>query len=227
MYDINVRGNLSDVTKTSLAQIFEHMDADGTLHWLDYSLEPFESKKGENWGNALAVLTIEMAKNKFDYQADSAKYKLLKKSLLSKKSKFHLNEKSVLLWADALSRKENNSETVLSEEMRKSFTDELEALQNSNGSWSQSSVLGLGTYQNDAYSTAISAIGLISAGKRNTASVKKAVAWMMQNNSGSTNGLSSYPSVSINRPTRALNNGFSTDVATSYVALALKMYLER
>lgn len=221
-YDMNTTGRLSDVTKKSLEQIFTYMDPDGTIHWLDYNLEPFESKNGENWGNALAVLTVEMARKELGFTVNNPKYDLLKQTLLSKQSEFHLQEKAVLLWANSYTN------TVLPASTVDSYKSDIVRKQKSDGSFSREDILGMGDNKSDPYSTAIALIGLISAGDGSTDTAKKAAHWLMTNPSAianSTNSLN-YQSRSLNRPNRPLNNAFSTDIGTSYAALALKMFSE-
>lgn len=225
MYDISNRTELSATTLKSMNRIFETMDADGHLHWLDYNLQPFESKKGELWGNSMAILTIEMAKKYSDYQPPAANYHKLKTYVLGRSSKLKPHEMSVLLWADSYSS--NNK--ILTPHLFNSYVSKIKNSQNANGSWSQKAVLGMGDNKQNTYATAISLIGLIKAGQGNSQAVHKAAKWLTdQQQTGDFlsmgDGTSLWNATSMNRVGSLLNDSFASDVATSYSALALQMY---
>ena len=221
-YDVANNSQLSNSTLKSMDRIFENMDSNGKIHWLDYALEPFESKKGELWGNSIAVLAIEMARSHFNYQPNINSYKILKNYVMSKKSQFKPHEKSVLLWANSLNKKNR----VLSLQESNNYIKDIVLNQKMDGSWNQSSILGQGKNTSDAYSTSIALIGLISSSKNETTEIKKGVLWLTENIKQISDS-NAWTELSMNRPTRSLNNSFATDAATSYASLALKMYNEK
>ncbi len=224
MHDQARKTELQAVTLKSIDRIFEQIGDDGKLHWLDFGLEPFESKNAELWGNAFAILTIEMAQKKSKYKAPELKYQNLKHSLLSEPSKLNLNEKSILLWAHSISK------NVLTPQLARQFVAELKAVQNKNGSWNQAAILKLGQDKEDVYSTAIALLAMAKM-KSKTVSMDRAAEWLIsKQQTGKDFGLNSeftfWASSSMNRKNSNLNNLFSVDTATSYAILALRAYLE-
>ncbi len=222
MYDQARKTDLQPVTLKAVDRIFEQLDSNHLLHWLDFNLQPFESKAAELWGNSFAILAIETAQKKSSYRAPQEKYKAMKNALLSKPEKLNLNEKSILLWAHSLSK------SVLSPELFKQFVLDLKKSQNKNGSWNQKAVLNMGTNTEDTYSTSIALLALVKSkvrGKKVTA----AADWLTaQQKTVQTFGLSSaytfWPSTSMNRTDSNMNNLFASDSATGYATLALKAY---
>ncbi|MEK6627216.1 MAG: hypothetical protein AABY53_01190 [Bdellovibrionota bacterium] len=224
MYDISNRSELSTNTLKSMNRIFETMDADGHLHWLDYNLQPFESKKSELWGNSMALLTIEMAKKHSNYQPPS-EYTKLKAYMLKNVSKLKPHEMSVMLWANSMA----SSNRLLKPGLAKFFADKIRNSQNENGSWNQKTVLGQGENKQNIYTTAISFIGLIKAGQGNTQAAHKAAKWLSdQQQTGDFlemgDGTTLWNATSMNRVGSLLNDTFASDAATSYSALALQIY---
>lgn len=216
MFDLSSHRPLQPVTLKSLDRIFENVGANGRLHWLDYDLEPFESKKGEVWGNSMAILAVEMAKKNSSYNPPAAKYRALKNSTMENPAEIHPNEMSVLLWANSFDA------SVLKPAQVSAYAQKIRSTQNADGSWNQKAVLGQGQSTPTAYATAIALIGLINSGEHGN-SIDKAAAWLALNQN-ETGGNPAWNSVSMNRPNSRLNNTFSTDYATSYSSLALKMY---
>jgi hypothetical protein len=227
MYDINSGSSLKPTTLKSIDRIFENQNPDGRLHWLDFALEPFESKKGELWGNSMAILTTEIAQKNSNYRAPEAQYAKLKSFVLRNETRLKINEKSVLLWAH--SQNSNSGQGLLTSAQVKKFVNEIKAKQNQNGSWNQKDVLGQGEMREDTYSTAMALIGLIKAGQGKTPEAKKAVAYLVsqqitRNVLSMGQDYTLWLSTSMNRENATLNNRFASDVATSYASLALQMY---
>lgn len=227
MYDINSGSSLKATTTKSIDRIFENQNPDGRLHWLDFALEPFESKKGELWGNTIAILTTELAQKHSNYRAPEAQYAKLKTFVLRNESRLKINEKSVLLWAHSQNQASNRP--VLNPMQLKNFVNEIKAKQNQNGSWNQKDVLGQGELREDTYSTAIALIGLIKSGSGRSVEAKKAVAYLVsqqitRNVLSMGQDYTLWLSNSMNREGSTLNNRFASDVATSYASLALQMY---
>lgn len=227
MYDVNSGSPLKPTTIKSIDRIFENQNPDGRLHWLDFALEPFESKKGELWGNAMAILTTEIAQKNSNYRAPEAQYAKLKTFVGRNESKLKINEKAVLLWAH--SQNPRSANPVLTATQVKNFANEIKAKQNENGSWNQKDVLGQGEMREDTYSTAMALIGLIKSGQGGSVQAKKAVAYIVSkqitdNVLSMGQDYTMWLSNSMNREGSTLNNRFASDVATSYATLALQMY---
>jgi hypothetical protein len=222
MYDISSLTALQPVTLKAMDRILENLDSDGHIHWLDYGLQPFESKQGELWGNSMALLAIEMAKKNSQYSPAVEKYNKLKTYVLSRSSSLKPHEMSVLLWAHSM------KSDLLTAEQKSQFVQKIKNLQNADGSWNQKAVLGQGVERADTYATAISIIALVKAGQHD-AKLDKAARWLAsRQQTGSflrINGDSTlWPSTSMNRNGVIVNDRFSSDFATSYASLALQMY---
>jgi squalene-hopene/tetraprenyl-beta-curcumene cyclase len=227
MYDLSKGNHLTHTSLKAVDQIFENFDSSGKLHWLDYNLEPFESKNAEIWGNTMAIFAVEKMRKHSNHQIPEAKYDKLKSILLDDFQNLKPNEMAILLWANSLN--ENNSREsskLLSARVKKYFVDKILNTQNLNGTWSQKNNLQLGSEKPDVYSTAISIIALKSAGVKNN-KMSQAANWLIEkaNTSESNGNITFWQSQSMNRPLSRINNLFSSDYATGYTSLALKMYL--
>lgn len=222
MYDVSKGTQLQPITLKAVDEILKNLDADGHIHWLDYGLQPFESKKGELWGNSLALLTIEMAKKNSAYNPPADKYDRLKNYVLSNAQQLKPHEMSVLLWAHSMKN------TLLSSQQKSQFVQKIKSSQNADGSWNQLAVLGQGQNRADIYSTAIALIGLVRANQHGP-EVDKAAKWLAAaQQTGNLlrmgEGATLWPSTSMNRNNSILNDRFASDFATSYTSLALQMY---
>lgn len=225
MHDISTRSSLNPTTLKAISRIFETMDADGRIHWLDFNLHPFESKKGELWGNSMAILTIELAKKHSSYEPPVPRYNNLKDFVIGNVGQLRPQEMSVLLWANSQSSRSK----VLTSELSHFFVNKIIESQNANGSWDQKTVLGYGKKEENTYATAISLIGLIKGGYGNHPSAHKAAKWIADHQETGNflqmgDGSVLWPATSMNRTNSMRNDRFASDIATSYSALALGMY---
>jgi hypothetical protein len=227
-YDIAKGSPLSAVTLKSVDRIFENLDADGHIHWLDFNLEPFESKNGELWGNSMAVLAIEMAVKHSNYRPQAEPYARLKNYLKQNGANLKSQEMSVLLWANSQNNGSSRGGEVLSREQQNNFFAHILSEQNADGSWSQKSFIGRGVDEPQAYVTAMGLIALISAKKGNTPQAHKAAEWLMAQQSTAqvlnfNQPYTFWQGRSMNR-TAVQNNRFASDFSTSYASIALQMY---
>lgn len=214
---------LRPVTLKSIERIFENLDQSGGLHWLDFDLQPFESKQGELWGNSMAILAIEMAEKYSNYRAPQDKYRQLKKLLINQRTSLNLNEKSVLIWAHSMNDK------ILSPELLAQFANDIANSQKSTGAWNQKSFIPDGRMEEDAYATSMGLLALVKS-KSHPEAARKAAAWLLTKQRTSEQfGLQEprnfWVTTSMNRD-RNLNNLFSSDAATGFATLALKAYMD-
>lgn len=225
MYDISKQSVLNPITLKAIDRVFENIETNGRIHWLDFNLHPFESKKGELWGNSIAILTIELAKKHSDYKPPAAQYGKLKAYIIGKTEQLKPQEMSVLLWANSLGRGHN----ILTSAQMRDFLGKLIESQNENGSWNQKAVLGYGENTENIYGSAISLIGLIKSGQGSSPAAHRAAKWIADqqitgNNLEMGNASVFWPARSMNRVNSLRNDRFASDIATSYSALALQMY---
>lgn len=226
MYDLAKQQPLSDITLKAIDKIFEFQNSNGRLHWLDFELQPFESKKGELWGNSMAILAIEIAQKNSNYRAPERKYNKLKDYVLKNNiDNLKPQEMAVLLWANANSA----VEPLLNTRRVSRFVRKIILTQNENGSWNEKTTLGQGRGEESTYATAISLIGLVKANMGKTTAAHKAAKWLTEQQErgrflGYQQRLTLWTAQSMNRENALLNNRFASDIATSYSALALQMY---
>lgn len=225
MHDISSQTAIQPNTLKAMDSIFTTVEPNGRLHWLDFDLQPFESKKGELWGNSMALLAIEMAKKHSSYQPPAAKYAKLKAYIVSKIESLKPQEMAILLWAHS----QKFAADFLTPEMTAFFTNRILESQNPNGSWNQKAVLGYGKQEENVYATAISLIGMIKAGYGNHPAAHKAARWLSDkqvigNFLQMGEGTVLWQAISMNKTGSLLNDRFASDFATSYSALALSLY---
>lgn len=226
MHDIKSQSPLSATTLKSMDRIFETVERNGRLHWLDFNLQPFESKKGELWGNSMAVLAIELARKHSNYVPPHVQYNKLKSYLLERKEALKPQEMAVLLWANS---QVEVALPVLTPQLKQQFVSNILESQSAGGSWSQKAALGYGTREGSVYATAISLIGLIKAGFGNHPSAHRAAKWIADNQATGNflqmgDGTVLWRATSMNRTNSLFNDRFASDFATSYAALALSFY---
>lgn len=225
MHDVSSQMPLQAITLKAVDSIFQKLEPNGRLHWLDFNLQPFESKKGELWGNSMALLAIEMAKKYSSYEPPAEKYAKLKNYVISKQGRLGTQEMAVLLWANSHA----DSGKFLDSNLRNDFSNRIIEAQNTNGSFDQSAALGYGKKEESVYATAISLIGLIKAGYGNHPSAHKAAKWLADSQATGNflqmgDGTVLWNATSMNRINSLFNDRFASDYSTSYSSLALSFY---
>ena len=225
MHDLSSQLPLQAITLKAVDSIFVTLEPNGRLHWLDFNLQPFESKKGELWGNSMALLAVEMAKKNSSYEPPTEKYAKLKAYVFGKSDQLKTQEMAVLLWANSHATIGN----FLTSELSSQFVNRIIGSQNANGSFDQKAALGYGKKEENVYATAISIIGLVKAGYGNHPSAHKAANWLADSQATGNflqmgQGTVLWNAVSLNRTNSLLNDRFASDYATSYSALALSFY---
>lgn len=225
MHDLSSQVPLQATTLKAVDSIFVKLEPNGRLHWLDFNLQPFESKKGELWGNSMALLAVEMAKKHSSYEPPMEKYAKLKAFVFSKENQLKPQEMAVLLWANS----QGVSGRFLSAALASRFINGIIESQNPNGSFDQKAALGFGKKEESVYSTAISLIGIVKAGYGNHPSAHKAAKWLADKQAtgnflqmGAATVL--WNATSMNRTDSLFNDRFASDYSTSYASLALSMY---
>ena len=225
MHDLSSHLPLQPTTLKAVDSIFAKLEPNGRLHWLDFNLQPFESKKGELWGNSMALLAIEMAKKYSSYEPPAAKYAKLKNFVFSKKDRLNTQEMAVLVWANSHAA----TGKFLESDLAGHFINRIIRAQNPNGSFNQKAVLGLGKNEENVYATAISLIGMVKAGYGNHPAAHRAAQWLADSQATGNflqmgDGTVLWNATSMNRTDSLFNDRFASDFSTSYASLALSMY---
>jgi squalene-hopene/tetraprenyl-beta-curcumene cyclase len=197
----------------------------GSWDWLDFGLEPWESKGARYYGAALAAVAVGTAPGYFlppGADADAtAGVKLLRGYLQRGFAKQNLYNRAWALWA------ESSLEGVLTKAERETVIDQLFAKQREDGGWN---LAALGPYARhdrtaaetaaDGYATGLVLNILQTAGVPKTdARVAKGLAWLKTNQvaTGGWRGISANKK----RDLTTHVGKFMSDAATAYAVLAL------
>ena len=220
-------GHLTAETRRAFENLwklqFTRGDTAGAWAWLYFGLAPWESEDAAYFGAALAAVAVGIAPDQY---ADSAEIEdqiaSLREYLLQDYEERSPFDQILLLWASA------ELSDLLTDAQSRSIVDEIEKLQNVDGSWSLTS---LGSWErengyspdpgNDGYSTGLIAFALQKAGVSPTQqSLGSALAWLVKNQDP-TGG--HWPASSLNKERDPTSDRglFMADAATAFAVLAL------
>jgi hypothetical protein len=218
----------SDLTKQAFSNLWKTQissgDQKGSWDWLDFGLEPWESKGARYYGAALAAIAIGTAPAYYTSGADKEideKVGLLRDALESELPAQNLFNRTWALWASA------RLDGVLTKDAQKKIITQLLDKQRDDGGWSLAS---LGTFarhdgtvqdtDSDGYATGLVLHVLQTAGvPKDDSRVAKGLAWL-KNNQAKTG---EWRAVSVNKKRDPATHvgKFMTDAATAYAVLAL------
>lgn len=210
--DLEGGGELSASTKAALDRMWAQQSATGAWAWLEFGLEPWETRN--DWGVAMAAMVAgKIPENTSSAQAaGTAKIKKYVKSSLDS---MVLHDKAATLWASA------SLKDLLTAEEQNAIAKEVAATQNEDGGfalgkWGQGE-LASEKASSDGYATALATLALCSTqGGTKRADVHKGLAWIATHQAAD----GSWPGKSVNSST-ARAKSFMTDAATSYATLAI------
>ena len=218
-------GTLSPTTEHSFELLFSAQEEDGSWQWIDYNLEPMESKGGKVYGNSLAAIAIAKSGvvNRPEYAAKIAKLKAYL-TAMDTAPETSLWGRLSILQANAV------MPGILSSERETKIVRELMFAQKSDGGWSMNTLgnwtkkgthLEAQAQASDGYATAYALYSLKMSGHNATADLsgpyRRGITWLKSNQ----NATGSWNSASVNS-TKSLNRGFMEDAATAYAASVLK-----
>lgn len=209
--DLAKGGNLSGDTKDALEQMWTTQSADGSWAWLEFELEPWETRN--DWGAAMAALLVgSIPEGATSGQAAGATK--VKGYVQKNLSKMALHDQVTVLWASGAMKdliEASDAEKIVTDLVAKQNADGGFAL----GSWGKGS---LKSTKSDGYATALATLALCK-GTAEGAARPEAVSglkWLAANQAED----GSWPGKSVNTSS-ARAKGFMTDAATAYAALAL------
>lgn len=213
LVDLGKGEPLGDSAKSALDEMWEQQGADGSWAWLEFGLEPWETRNDFGVGIAALVAGRVPADTSAKQAAGVAKIK----SYVAKGfTKMALHDRAVLLWANG------SLAGVLDEAKVESVVTDLTARQREDGGFSLRS-WGKGDLADDeaasdGYATSLATLALCKGQQGGVAKpeVRKALTWIATHQKA--NG--SWPGVSTNTETTRAKT-FMTDAATSYATLAL------
>jgi squalene-hopene/tetraprenyl-beta-curcumene cyclase len=218
----------SAVTKKALANLWQTQITEGnhagSWDWLDFGLEPWETKDARHFGATLAAIALGTAPGYYTIKADAGLEKnvdQLRGYLRGKATAQSLYYRVWSLWAAAkVSGIQNPQE-------QKELIQEILQKQQADGGWSPVSLGikprskdGFQGIEADAYPTAFVLHVLQTAGvSKKDAAIAKGLAWL-QAHQASTG---EWRSLSVNkkRDPESHVGKFMTDAATAYAVLAL------
>jgi squalene-hopene/tetraprenyl-beta-curcumene cyclase len=218
----------SEVTRKAFANLWQVQAAageqKGSWDWLEFGLEPWESRGARYFGAALAAVAIGTAPGYYSPGRDAdvdAGVKRLRGYLRDHLAAQNLYNRIALLWAAS------TLDGLLSHEERQGIIQAILAKQQADGGWS---LAGLGKYvrhdktpqatESDGFATGLVLYVLQSAGLlRSDARIGRGLAWLQthQADTGEWRG------ISVNKKRNPANHvgKFMSDAATAYAVLAL------
>jgi squalene-hopene/tetraprenyl-beta-curcumene cyclase len=212
--DLAVGTTISADSKAALDKMWSLQRADGAWNWLEYGLEPWETRN--DWGTALAGFLAASIPQDTSVMQTAGTAKLIG-YLKSRATKMAFHDKVMVLWTSgSLSGLMDRAEADL-------VADELSAKQLADGGFSIGS-FGKGARAaaiagiSDGYATAFSVLALCKGTEngKDREDVKKGIRWLAthQDADGSWMGQSTNKN-------KVLNNQFMREAATGYAVLAL------
>jgi squalene-hopene/tetraprenyl-beta-curcumene cyclase len=218
----------SDVTKKAFVNLWKTQiqsgNHKGTWDWLDFGLEPWESKGARYFGAALAAIAVGTAPGYLTSANDAdvrAQINLLREYLKAGFTEQNLFNRTWSLWAST------KLDGIFTKDDQKMLIGQLFDKQREDGGWCLPSLGAFvrhdGTSQDensDGYATGFVLHVLQTAGvSKDDARLAKGVAWLKSNQTD-TGG---WRAVSVNKkrdPTTHVGK-FMSDAATAYAVLAL------
>ncbi|APR87235.1 triterpenes biosynthesis [Minicystis rosea] len=212
--DIGSGKPLGASTTSALDRMWAEQRADGTWDWLEFGLEPWETRN--DLGAALAALvTGSIPANTTSAQA--AGTTKLVGYIQKRVDGMVLHDQAMVLWASG------KLTGLLDPARADAIAADLAATQLEDGgfslgAWGQGSLAEDRATESDGYATAIAVLALCSgtAQGANRSDVQKGLSWLTHHQADD----GSWPGRSVNGDSAQVE-GFMTDAATAYASLAL------
>lgn len=211
--DVGTGKPLSAKSKSALDEMWAKQRTDGTWDWLEFGLEPWETRN--DYGAALAALVVGSipAGSTSSQAAGTTK---LTGYIQKQLSTMVTHDRAMVLYANG------KLTTLLKPDQAAEIADELTKTQLADGgfslgAWGQGEEAKTVAKKSDGYATGVAVLalcGMPDGAKR--PDVQKALTWLAQNQQSD----GSWPGQSVN-DTTAQVKGFMTDAATAYAALAI------
>jgi squalene-hopene/tetraprenyl-beta-curcumene cyclase len=224
---VQARSGPSDSARSALANLWQVQitegDHAGSWEWLNFGLEPWETKGAKFFGATLAAIAVGTAPGYYAPGADAildGKVGLLRGYLRGQLANQNLNNRIWMLWAAT------KLDGLLTKDERTNLMEAIFQKQQADGGWSLSS---LGTKSpgdfvpdanSDGYATGLILHVLQTAGvTKNDAKVAKGLSWLRSHQE--ITGEWRASSVNKKRDPASHVGKFMSDAATAYAVLAL------
>jgi squalene-hopene/tetraprenyl-beta-curcumene cyclase len=218
----------SDVLKIAFQNMWAQQQRSGEKKggwfWLNFHTQPWEADDSQYYGATLAAIAVGTAPKSVREPSEvQANVQLLREFLQKGYPSQDRFNRITLLWASA------KFPGLLDSAQQKSIIDEILGLQQQDGGWSLSTLVGSwkrgdGTPQetkSDGYATGMITFALQQAGlSRTNTQLNNGLSWLSKNQDA-TKGL--WPAYSLNKQRDPSAAGwlFMSDAATGYAVLAL------
>lgn len=211
--DLGKGSAISATSKTALDRMWSQQSTDGAWAWLEFGLEPWETRN--DWGVAIAALVAGSIPEGTS-SAQAAGVTKIKSYVAENLSGMVLHDKATVLWASG------SLAGLLDAADATKIADALVATQREDGgfalrAWGQGD-LADNAAKSDGYATSLAILALCKGteGGISRPEVRSALTWLATHQKSD----GSWPGASTNSTsTRART--FMTDAATSYATLAL------
>ena len=212
--DLGSGNALSASSKTALDVMWSWQRGDGTWDWLEFGLEPWETRN--DFGAAIAALVAGSVPAQSSSLQASGTSKLIS-YVQGRLDSMVLHDRAMALYA------RSKLTTLLQPAQAEKVAAQLAATQLGDGgfslgAWGQGAIASTVANRSDGYATAVAVLalctGMTDGLKR--ADVKKALSWLAHNQAHD----GSWPGQSVNASTEQVQ-GFMTDAATAYASLAI------
>lgn len=212
--DVGSGKPLGASTTSALDRMWAEQRADGTWDWLEFGLEPWETRN--DFGAALAaVVTGSIPVSSTDAQA--AGTTKLVGYIQTRLDSMVLHDRAMVLWASG--KLPGLLDPAQADAIAADLTKtQLEDGGFSLGAWGQGHLAQDSEKESDGYATAIAVLALCSGTAQGAArpDVQRGLSWLAHHQAGD----GSWPGRSVNADTTQVE-GFMTDAATAYASLAL------
>jgi len=212
--DIGSGRTLGASTTSALDRMWSQQRADGAWDWLEFGLEPWETR--DDLGAALAAIVAgSIPASSTSAQADGTAK--LVGYVQQRLGSMVLHDRAMVLWASGklTSLLEPDQAAAIAADLART---QLEDGGFSLGAWGQGALAQDGAKESDGYATAVAVLALCSGTPDGTErpDVRRGLSWLAQNQAED----GSWPGRSVNADTAQVE-GFMTDAATAYASLAL------
>jgi squalene-hopene/tetraprenyl-beta-curcumene cyclase len=212
--DIGRGKPLSAASKSALDQMWTQQRTDGTWDWLEFGLEPWETRN--DFGAAIAALVTGSIPEASTPKQAAGTTKLI--GYVQKRiTAMALHDRAFVLYASGKLKtllKDGQADTIAAALTATQLEDGGFSL----GAWGKGDIASEVAKTSDGYATAVATLALCTGATDGTKrpDVKKGLAWLAKNQASD----GSWPGQSVNQDTAQVK-GFMTDAATSFASLAI------